>query len=277
MMSRRGLLGMVAVAGALAGCSTVSSGASKLQKSYAAETGVASVSVLSSWQQETILYDIWSADVLFADGLAADRKAQLIARFFELASRAGLPSDRFEYVGFRWAKETHLTARIPLDAGQSAELLGTIGQAEDGGGSVSAGSPPHFGVLWVRDAQDGVAFLDAAQPLLSVPRGASFFTHIAVESKMVLPSEGFRLSSDRALTEGDLRLLSFLRSWLPAHRALSFDIPLSRDVDGVLMVTTPDDQTAAVRQLAAVVRTAGIPATINGYRLGSTDPYVSIP
>jgi hypothetical protein len=277
MMSRRGLLGMVAVIGALAGCSTVSSGASKLQKSYAAETGVASVSVISRWQQETIFHDIWSADVSFVDGLAADRKAQLIARFFELASRAGLPSDRFDYVIFRWAPGTDLTTSILLDAGQSAELLGTIGQAAGGGGSVDAGRPPDFGVLWVRDAQDGVAFLDAAQPLLSVPRAASFFTSIAVESKMLLPSQGFRLMSDRALTEGDLRLLSFLRSWLPAHRVLSFRIPLSRDVDGVLRVTTPDDQTAAVRQLAAVVRTAGIPATINGYKLGDTDPYVSIP
>ena len=74
--SRRGLLGMIAAVGALAGCSTVSSGASKLQKSYAAEAGVASVSVISRWQQETIFHDIWSAYVTFADGLTADRQAR---------------------------------------------------------------------------------------------------------------------------------------------------------------------------------------------------------
>lgn len=61
--SRRGLLRMVAAIGAMAGCSTVSSGASKLQSSYAAEAGVASVSVISRWQQETVFHDIWSADV----------------------------------------------------------------------------------------------------------------------------------------------------------------------------------------------------------------------
>ena len=277
MMSRRGLLGMVAVVGALAGCSTVSSGAAKLQKSYAAEDGVASVTVTSRWQQETILHDIWSADVSFADGLTADRMAQLLARFFQLATSAGLSADRFDTATFGWSTGAALSTSVMLDASQSAELMATMTSQTGASGSVAAGTPPLFGMRWVRDAQDAVAFLDAAQPLVSVPRAASFVTSVIVETAIALPSQGFRLRSDSALTEGYARLLVFLRSWLSAHRVLAFDIPLSRDVDGVLSVTTSDDQTAPVRALAAMVRTAGIPARVDGYLAGGADPYVSIP
>jgi len=277
MMSRRGLLGMIATIGALAGCSTVSSGASKLQKSYAAETGVASVTVTSRSQQNTINHDVWSADVSFGNGLSTDRQSQLLARFFELATSAGLPADRFDSAIFRWATGASLATYILLDANQSGELIATMSQAGDATASVAVGNPPLFGVQFVRDAQDAVAFLDAAQPLVSVPRAASFVTSVIVETAIALPSQGFRLRSDSALTEGYARLLVFLRSWLSAHRVLAFDIPLSRDVDGVLSVTTSDDQTAPVRALAAMVRTAGIPARVDGYLAGGADPYVSIP
>jgi hypothetical protein len=275
MVTRRTVLA-VAAAALLAGCSSVDSAVAGLQKRYAAEAGVSSVTLSTSTQNEAIFAKNARGDVTLAEDTTTEQQAALVARFFEYAQGAGLKTNDLAEINFHMPHGSSLTIRfLMLDSAQSTEVVTALAAVPGASATVEIGAPlPGIWIDSTVNREVAKNIVASAALVAAVPYGPLFSTEVSVGDQAV---HTYTVMADHRIGVGELRFAAEVQAWLATHPTDGFILPFSSADNASIDVTTVADESEGVRALARSARAAGIRNEVDAYLVQGRVPYLSIP
>lgn len=279
MVARRTLFGLVAVVG-VAGCSAnpaVVSKVRKLQEAYAKEPGVVAVELRATLRNESMVTTEWTGGATLDDGLTVAQQAQLITRFFDLATSQDVLRENFEGITFALPKKYSLVFWSASDATQSLEIVQMVNRLPEGSAGGWGGTAGSLSLQVRLPATDVATFVTAATGLVTLPRPQSFMTNLSVRMEGN-DADGTALHSTGIPSAGELGFLMWFPSWLASYGATWFSLPLTDDPKALFRIGTAKEVSAGVKVLAETARTAELKHEIRAF-LGKPqgNPYLTIP
>lgn len=275
MVTRRTVLA-VATAALLAGCSSEDSRVAGLQKRYAAEAGVSSVTLSTFTPNEAIFTKNAEGDVTLAEDTTTEQQAALVARFFEYAQSAGLTNRDLAGINFHMPHGSSLTIRsLMLDSAQSTEVVTALAAVPGASATVEIGAPLPWNRIDSTVNREVAKNIVASAALVAVvPYGPLFSTEVTVSDKAV---NTYTVMADHRIGVGELRFAAEVQAWLATHPTDGFILPFSSAENARIDVTTVADESEGVRALARSARAAGIGNEVDAYLVHGGVPYLSVP
>ena len=275
MVTRRTVLALTAAA-LVAGCSSEDSAVPALQKRYAAEAGVSSVTLSTFTPNEGIFTKDWRGEVTLADGLTVEQQSALVARFFEYAQSAGLTSQHLAEIIFHMPQGSPLTIRfLLLDGAQSTEVVTALAAVPGASATVEVGVPLPWNRITSTVTRETAKNIAGSTALVSaVPYGPLFSTQVAVGDREVNP---YTVLADHDIGVGELLFAADVQAWLATHPTEGFILPFSSADNARIVIRTVADESEGVRALASSARAAGIGTGIDAYLVRGSSAYLSIP
>jgi hypothetical protein len=273
MVTRRTVLA-VATAALLAGCSSQDSRVAGLQKRYAAEAGVSSVTLSTFTPNESIFAKKAEGDVTLAEDTTTEQQAVLVARFFEYAQGAGLTTHDLAEINFHMPHGSSLTIRfLMLDSAQSTEVVTALA-AVPGASATVEGPLPCTRIDSPVNRETAKNIVASAALVSAVPYGPLFSTEVTVSDKAV---HTYTVMADHRIGAGELGFAAEVQAWLATHPTEGFILPFSSAENASITIRTVADESEGVRALARSARAAGIGNEVDAYLVQGRVPYLSIP
>jgi len=275
MVTRRTVLA-VATAALLAGCSSEESRVAGLQRRYAAEVGVSSVTLSTFTPNEAIFAKNAEGDVTLAQDTTTEQQAALVARFFEYAQGAGLTTHDLAEINFHMPHGSSLTIRfLMLDSAQSTEVVTALAAVPGASATVEGGAPlPWNRIISTVRRETAKNIVGSAALVSAVPYGPLFSTEVTVSDKAV---HTYTVLADHRIGVGELPFAAEVQAWLATHPTDGFILPFSSADNARIAIRTVADESEGVRALARSARSAGIGNRIDAYLVHGAAAYLSIP
>jgi hypothetical protein len=275
MVTRRAVLA-VAAAALLAGCSSEDSAVAGLQKRYAAEAGVSSVTLSTFTPNEGIFTKDARGEVTLAEDTTTEQQAVLVARFFEYAQSAGLTTQHLAEITFHMPHGSSLTIRfLMLDSARSTEVVTALAAVPGASATVEVGAPlPWNRIMSTVTRETAKDIVGSAALVSAVPFGPLFSTEMTVGDKAVNP---YTVLADHHIGVGEVRFAADVAAWLATHPTEGFILPFSSADNTRMVVVTLADESEGVRALASSARAAGIGNEVDAYLVNGAVAYLSIP
>jgi hypothetical protein len=275
MVTRRTVLA-VAAAALLAGCSSEDSAVAGLQKRYAAEAGVSSVTLSTFTPNEGIFTKDARGDVTLAEDTTTEQQAALVARFFEYAQSAGLTTQHLAEINFHMPHGSSVTIRfLMLDSAQSTEVVTALAVVPGASATVEVGAPlPGIWIDSTVNREVAKNIVASAALVAAVPYGQLFSTEVSVGDRAV---NAYTVLADHRIGVGELRFAAVVQAWLATHPTDGFILPFSSADNARIVIRTVADESEGIRALAGSARAAGIGNRIDAYLVHGAAAYLSIP
>lgn len=276
MVTRRTVLA-VATAALLAGCSSEDSAVAGLQKRYAAEAGVSSVTLSTFTPNEAVGTKNWRGDVAFSPSTTPEQQGSLIARFFEYAQSAGLAARDMSAISFAGPHGASVIVRfLMLDGEQSTEVATLVAAAPGASATIEVGSPlPSLRIASTVTRQEAMNVVRSVAWMANVPAAEHFTTQLSVSDHQV--PYPYTVSADHHVGAAEARFAVVVQAWLASHPTVGFVLPFSSADNARIIAYTVADESAGIQSLARSAREAGIVTGIDGYLSEGGVPYLSIP
>lgn len=275
-VARRTLIG-AAAATLLTACSSEQSRSADLQKQFAREAGVTSVTLTTYTPNESIFLTYWKGEATLADDLSGDEQGRLLARFFELATAAGLTVDHMSGVTFHLPAATSVSvSHLLLDANQAAEAVQLVHHWE--GATATVGTGIGKPSLWVRNVVSREEALDVVRSAASLEAlvwPASFTTEVSLLDGKV--PDGYTVWTDRPVSASDLSFMVPVGAWLTAYGAAGFTLGFTSTDRVRLVVDTSSDESASLKGLIQTANAMDVSFELTATRVGQSSPYLTSP